>query len=211
MFTGLVETTGRVASARRRAGGARLVLVARFSGEPVRPGESIAVDGVCLTVCSAEENRLAFDVVQETLDRTTLGTLGTGRSVNLERSLRPGDRLGGHFVVGHVDTTVPVRRIARRGADHRVAFGLPASIRPYVAEKGSIAIQGVSLTVSRLGRDEFEVALVPETLRRTTLGSLRAGDLVNVEVDLLARYLEAMLRPRLEPERAGRRIERTRR
>ncbi len=202
MFTGLVETTGSVRSAARRAGSLRLAIAARLSGETLRPGESISVDGVCLTLSRARGGVLEFDVVRETLERTTLGGLRPGDAVNLERSLRPADRVGGHFVLGHVDATAAVRSVRRRAGDHRLAVALAPAIRPYVAEKGSIAVQGVSLTVARLGRADFEVALVPETLRRTTLGSLRPGDRVNVEVDPLARYLEALIRerfPQLRP------------
>lgn len=208
MFTGLVETTGTVRSVGRRAGSLRLVVAARLSGETLRPGESISVDGVCLTLSRSGGGVLEFDVVRETLERTTLGRLRPGDAVNLERSVRPADRLGGHFVLGHVDATAAVRRVRRSAGDHRVALELAPAIRPYVAEKGSIVVQGVSLTVARLGRDDFEVALVPETLRRTTLGSLRPGDRVNVEVDVLARYLEALIRerfPQLRPPRRARR------
>lgn len=205
MFTGLVETTGTVRSVGRRGGSLRLAVAARLAGETPRSGESISVDGVCLTVSRSAGGVLEFDVVAETLGRTTLGRLRPGDAVNLERSVRPGDRLGGHFVLGHVDATAPVRSVRRRAGDHRVVVALAPAIRPYVAEKGSVALQGVSLTVARLWRDGFEVALVAETLQRTTLGRLRSGDLVNVEVDVLARYLEALIRQRYpQARRPGR-------
>jgi len=155
-------------------------------------GESIAVDGVCLTVAARRGDRFHADAVAETLSVTTLGHLSVGDSVNLERSLCLGDRLGGHLVQGHVDGTAAVQRVQRRGDDFRVRVELGPELRPYVARKGSVALQGASLTVAALGPDWFEVVLIPATLTRTTLGRLRPGDRVNVEVDLLARYLERL-------------------
>lgn len=193
MFTGLVETVGKVVAAARRAGSVRLAIESDLPSGEVKPGDSIAVDGVCLTASAIEGRRISFDVVAETLARTTLGAASAGRRVNLERALRLGDRVGGHLVQGHVDGTSRVLRIDRRGDDWRLRLELPASLARYVAAKGSVALQGVSLTVASVESGSFEVALVPETLRRTTLGSLAAGDEVHVEADLLARYLERLL------------------
>ncbi len=196
MFTGIVQTVGRVVAATRHPARVRLSVAASLPGEPPVLGESIAVDGVCLTLAVLRDGALHFDVVAETLSRTALGRLRPGDRVNLERSLRLGDRLGGHLLLGHVDATARVRRVSRRGGDHRISVGLAPGIRGYVAEKGSIALHGVSLTVARLGPNAFEVALIPETVERTTLGALRAGDEVHVEVDLLARYLDVLIRRR---------------
>jgi riboflavin synthase len=173
----------------------RLVVSCPWGEEEIADGESVAVDGVCLTVAGRGEGRFEADVVAETLARTTLGSLAPGSAVHLERALRLGDRLGGHLVQGHVDGMGEVRELRRRGGDVRLRMGLPLELRRYVALKGSIAVQGVSLTVAALDADAFEVALVPQTLSRTGLGRLQGGDRVNVEVDLLARYLESLLGP----------------
>jgi len=192
MFTGLIETVGRVVELRPEAGLARLSVTSTLPPEELSRGESVAVDGVCLTVVDCAGDRFRADVVAETLARSTLGRLRPGSRVNLERALRVGDRLGGHWVQGHVDGTVRVAAVRHSGADHRVTLDLPAELRRYVALKGSVALDGVSLTVSGLAGGRVEVALIPETLERTTLGDLRAGDRLNVEVDLLARYLERL-------------------
>ncbi len=193
MFTGLVERIGTVAASSRRAGSVRLAIDSGYPPGEVKPGESVAVDGVCLTVSAVDGSRVEFDAVAETLSRTNLGTARPGRRVNLERAIRLGDRLGGHLVQGHADGTTRVLRVARRGDDRRVRFELPRDLARFVAEKGSIAIQGVSLTVAAVSAGTFDVALVPETLSRTTLDSLAPGDTVHVEADLLARYLERLL------------------
>ena len=192
MFTGLVQGIGTVIGLVPGRGSARLCIDSPLPAASMKAGDSVAVDGVCLTVARRAGRRFFADVVAETLSRSTLGARRPGDAVNLEPSLRVGDPLGGHLVQGHVDATTRVLEIARRGDDWRVRLRLPAGLRRYVAEKGSIALHGVSLTVSRVARDRFEVALIPETRRRTTLGALRTGDAVHVEVDLLARYLEAM-------------------
>ena len=193
MFTGLVETVGTVASALRRMGSLRLAVESDWPAGEVRTGDSVAVDGVCLTASAVAARRIAFDVVPETLSRTTLGRARAGRRVNLERALRLGERLGGHLVQGHVDGTARVLSVERAGDGRRVRIELPAALSRYVAEKGSVAIQGVSLTIARVLARSFEVALVPETLARTTLSDLAGGDEVHLEVDLLARYLERLM------------------
>ena len=195
MFTGLVETVGEVLEVRRARGAARLGIASALDPRELREGESIAVDGVCLTVARIGRDRFHADVVPETLSRTTLGALRPGAAVNLERALRPADRLGGHLVQGHVDGTLEVEWLRSRGADRRLRVRLPRELARYVAQKGSIALHGVSLTVAALDPAGFEVALVPHTLARTNLGRLRPGDRLNVEVDLLARYLERLLAP----------------
>jgi riboflavin synthase len=196
MFTGLVETVGRVAEVARRAGALRLAIASSLPVAEMEHGESVAVDGVCLTVVERRGDRFCADVVPETLRHSTLSSVRPGRRVNLERALQLGDRLGGHLVQGHVDATAPLRAVHRCGGDYRLQVALVEEIRPYVAYKGSIALQGVSLTVAAVDRESFEVALVPETLERTTLSELRRGDAINVEVDLLARYLERLLEAR---------------
>jgi len=197
MFTGLIETVGRV---KRVVPGARAMCLAietDLAVQAMRDGESVAVDGVCLTVARRSGKSFEADAVAETLEHTTLGALRAGDSVHLERALAVGDRLGGHLVQGHIDAVAKVVRLRCRGDDVRLTVTLPASLRGFVAKKGSIALHGVSLTVSAVTSRSFEVALIPETLARTNLGGLRAGDGVNVEVDLVARYLEALMRERL--------------
>jgi riboflavin synthase len=193
VFTGLIETVGHIRDLTPGRGSTRFGIASDLPASEMVPGESIAVDGVCLTVSSFGEGLFHADAVQETLDRSTLGGLRPGDPVNLERALRMGDRLGGHMVQGHVDGTCKVQDVKRKGNDWRIRILLPDFLSRFVAEKGSIAIQGVSLTVSRRERDSFEVAVIPETLSRTTLDRLKRGDTVNVEVDLIARYLDSLL------------------
>ena len=196
MFTGLVETMGEVAGARPSRAGMRLVVAHDPWDEPARAGDSIAVEGVCLTAVEVEARAFAADVIGETLTRSTLSRLRVGDRVNLERALRLGERLGGHLVQGHVDGVAEVVSVERRPADTRLRCRIPPELARYVAEKGSIALAGVSLTVAGVGRAGVEVALIPETLARTTLGTVRPGDRLNVEVDLLARYLDRLLEGR---------------
>jgi riboflavin synthase len=196
MFTGIVAELGEVASIEQRGGAARLTI--RGSTEGIDPGESIAVNGVCLTVTGILDGTFTADVMGETLDRTSLGALTAGAPVNLERSVRLADRMGGHLVQGHVDATGTL--VSRKPAKDwdQVRITLPASIARYVVHKGSITVDGVSLTVSALGPDApegswFEVCLIPETLKRTTLGTRQPGDTVNLEVDVIAKYVERLL------------------
>ena len=194
MFTGIVESVGRVVEAERRDGGVRLAIETTLPVQEMRRGDSVAVDGVCLTIVECGNERFHVDVIPETLRCTSLGQLRPDGRVNLERALRLGDRLDGHLVQGHVDAAAPVRSVLDSEGDYRLEVALVPEIRRYVAMKGSIALQGVSLTVAGLGPESFEVALIPETLERTTLGQLMGEDRVNVEVDLLARYLERLLK-----------------
>jgi riboflavin synthase len=196
MFTGIVEELGQVAAIEHRGDAARLTI--RGSTQGTSPGESIAVNGVCLTVTDIIDGTFAADVMGETLDRSGLGALAPGAPVNLERSVRLADRLGGHLVQGHVDATGTI--VSRTPGAHwdQVRISLPGKISRYVVEKGSIAVDGISLTVSALSpageaAGWFEVCLIPETLKRTTLGVREPGDTVNLEVDVIAKYVERLL------------------
>ena len=190
MFTGLVSDIGLVERITPRAGGARLSLrPASLAVDDLTLGESVCCAGACLTVVERGGGLVSFDAVPETLARTTIGGWTPGTAVNLERALRLSDRLGGHLVSGHVDAVGQVLSRVAEGEGARLAFSLPPAIAPLVAEKGSVAIDGVSLTVAAAGRDRFEVALIPETLARTTLGRARPGTRVNLEADLVARHV----------------------
>jgi riboflavin synthase len=199
VFAGLVQAVGQLVEVVPRPESTRIVVASNLPGRSVA-GESISVDGVCLTVARVDGDRFHADVIAETAARTTLGQARAGRRVNLERALRLGDRLGGHLIQGHVDGTAAVVDVTRRGDDWRVRVELDDALRRFVARKGSIAVQGVSLTVAAVAREWFEVALIPETVARTTLGQLVPGERVNVEVDLVARYLDSLLRERMESE-----------
>jgi len=190
MFTGLISDMGAVERLVPRQGGARLTLRPRaMDVDALVLGESVACSGVCLTVVERGGGLVSFDAVPETLSRTTVGGWRPGSIVNLERALALGDRLGGHLVQGHVDAVGEVLTRVAEGQGARLAISLPAAIAPLVAEKGSIAVDGISLTVAAAGRDRFEVALIPETLARTTLGEARSGTKVNLEVDVVARHV----------------------
>lgn len=190
MFTGLITDTGAVERLVPRQGGARLTLRPRsMDTSALVLGESVACSGVCLTVVERGGGLVSFDAVPETLSRTTVGAWRPGSLVNLERAMAIGDRLGGHIVQGHVDAVGEVLARAAEGQGARLTISLPAAIAPLVAEKGSIAVDGVSLTVASAARDRFEVALIPETLARTTLGDARPGTKVNLEVDVVARHV----------------------
>jgi len=190
MFTGLISDMGAVERLVPRQGGARLTLRPRaMDVDALVLGESVACSGVCLTVVERGGGLVSFDAVPETLSRTTVGGWRPGSIVNLERALALGDRLGGHLVQGHVDAVGEVLTRVAEGQGARLAISLPAAIAPLVAEKGSIAVDGISLTVAAAGRDRFEVALIPETLARTTLGEARPGTKVNLEADVVARHV----------------------
>jgi riboflavin synthase len=190
MFTGLVSDMGVVERIAPRQGGVRLTLRPRsLSVSELALGESVACSGCCLTVVERGSGLVSFDAVPETLARTTIGRWTPGSKVNLERALALGDRLGGHLVQGHVDAVGEVLARAVEGQGARLTVSLPAAIAPLVAEKGSIAVDGVSLTVAAVSRDRFEVALIPETLARTTLGEAGPGTRVNLEADVLARHV----------------------
>jgi riboflavin synthase len=191
VFTGIVRERGRVVSAERNGGGVHLRIAAAETARAA-PGDSISVSGCCLTVTSADGEALEFDAVPETLARTTLGALEPGAVVNLEPALRAGEPLGGHFVQGHVDGRARVLALEPDGDGGRLRLQLPAELGRYCVEKGSLAVDGVSLTIAALTGDGVEIALVPFTLEHTTLAALGPGDEVNVEVDLLAKYAERL-------------------
>ena len=193
MFTGLVQGTGMVRGAEFRGGDLRLLVAASVLATPPGLGDSIAVNGVCLTVVAIEGAQLAFDLSRETLDCSTLGSLRERDLVNLEAALRVGDALGGHMVAGHVDGIATVAAIEPDARAQRWRFAMPKTLMRFVAPKGSICIDGVSLTVNGVDDDGFDVALIPHTLAVTTFGVRRAGERVNVEVDLVARYLDRLL------------------
>jgi riboflavin synthase len=197
MFTGIVREVGTVESIEPAAGGgARLVVRAPETADGIAQGESVSVAGVCLTATEIHETAIAFDAVPETLARTTLGALEPGARTNLEAALRAGDPMGGHLVQGHVDGVGTVLALEPEGDGARLTVGLPENLTHLTAEKGSIAIDGVSLTIAALDGTEIEIALVPRTLAETTLGGLAAGDRVNVETDILARQVERLLEAR---------------
>jgi len=193
VFSGLVAAVGEVARVSSRGGGALLEIACRMPGEPLDAGESVAVSGACLTVREPAPGGFVADLSPETLARTTLGRLRAGTRVNLERALRLGDRLGGHLVLGHVDAAVAVLAARDERAFRALRVELPRALAPEVAEKGSVALDGVSLTVAALGEGWLEAALVPATLAATTLAALRPGERVNLETDVLAKYVRRAL------------------
>src|SRR5476651_1215096 len=193
IFTGSIRALGAVKGIQNRDGGVRLsVDAARLEDEPA-PGDSIAVNGVCLTVAANDGAVLDFDVIPETLARSNLGQLSVGADVNLESSLKVGDRLDGHLVYGHIDATAAIVRIEPEGQGIRMWCAMPAVLAPLVCEKGYVALDGISLTVAAVEGADFAVALIPETLKRTTLGRKRPGDVLNIEADPVARYVAVVL------------------
>lgn len=193
MFTGLIEEVGRVAGLRAAGQSAEFELVAPRLAEQVRIGDSVAVNGCCLTVARRDGNKLGFDLLKESLDRTNLGALRPENPVNLELALSASARLGGHFVQGHVDCAVPILAIDEKNSDLRIEIQLPPEFARYVAFKGSIAINGISLTVAEISPKSFAVWIIPHTRSQTNLAAAKPGDLVNLEFDLLAKYVERML------------------
>jgi len=193
IFTGLIVEVGRVRQIRRRADGAFIVIEATKILEGTRIGDSISINGVDLTVIEKGEEFFNADASIETLSRSTLGELHAGDRVNLERALAVGERLGGHMVQGHVDGTGELVSVTPEGNAYRMRFRFAHELGRYIAMKGSITVDGISLTVAGLGDDWFEVAIIPHTWRETTLGNLKAGDRVNLEVDVLAKYVERLL------------------
>jgi riboflavin synthase len=192
VFTGIIECAGVVEQVGVRDDGARLVVNAPAVAEEARVGDSVAVNGCCLTIVENRDGRLTFDAVAETLRRTNLGELGVGERVNLERPLRADGRFDGHIVQGHVDGTAALESVTEEGNSRRLRFNAGPEILRYVVEKGSIAVDGISLTVAALGADWFEVAIIPHTWQVTNLGTKGAGSTVNIEVDILAKYVERL-------------------
>lgn len=197
MFTGLIEGVGHVAALEPHGGDVRLyIAVGSLPFADVALGESIAVSGVCLTVIEFDAGSFAADASTETLALTTLGGMTVGQAVNLERAMRPSDRLGGHLVSGHVDGVGRVLSVHDDARAQRWRFAAPASLSKYIATKGSICVDGVSLTVNAVDSEGFEVALIPHTVSHTAFSSTRVGDPVNLEIDLVARYVERLLSAR---------------
>ena len=204
MFTGLIEGVGRLVSTEARGGDARLrIAVGTLPFAEVAMGESIAVNGVCLTVVAFDDAHFEADASTETLSLTTLGALPVGRALNLERAMRPDDRLGGHLVSGHVDGVGRVLSVHDDARAQRWRFAAPAPLLKYVAKKGSICVDGVSLTVNAVDGEGFEVALIPHTVAHTRSAETAVGDAVNLEIDLVARYVERLLGARAAVDAAG--------
>jgi riboflavin synthase len=199
MFTGLIADRGSVSALELDDGGARVRIATRLASE-LGEGDSIAVNGVCLTATDVREEAFTAEVMAETLRRSSLGALRAGAPVNLELPLRPSDRLGGHVVQGHVDGTGAVAEIRAEGISRVLEIEVEESLRRYLVEKGSVALDGVSLTVSALSERGFAVSLIPETLQRTGLGAVEVGAVVNVEVDVLAKHVERLLGSRLQEQ-----------
>lgn len=195
MFTGIIRELGTVAAATGGEQGLRLDIDAQATAALAGIGDSVAINGCCLTVVEVTGARLAFDAVLETLERTTIGGLAPGDRVNVEPAIRAGEPLGGHYVQGHVDAVATTRTVHSEGDGRRLRFAVPAELRRYIVEKGSVTLDGVSLTVAELHPDGFSVALVPHTLAATTFGALEEGGEVNLEVDVLAKYVEALTSP----------------
>jgi riboflavin synthase len=193
MFTGLIEEVGRVLWIRTTDRGTQLQLAAPLISPHLAAGDSVSVNGCCLTATTVRDGQLAFDLLEETLDRTNLGTLRRDSPVNLERALAADGRLGGHFVQGHIDCAARVLSLEESRADFRLEVELPNELAHYAASKGSIALNGVSLTIAELLPTSFAVWVIPHTRRKTNFENLRAGDVVNVEFDIIAKYVERML------------------
>ncbi len=188
MFSGIIEEKAALKGISKAGNGCRLTVRSEVASKDARIGDSISVDGSCLTVVSVRGKELAFDVMDETLRRTSLSEASPGKAVNLERALRAGDRISGHFVTGHVDCVGRVSAVAGKRSEYALDIEFPEDKAPYLAEKGSIALDGVSLTVGEIHKNRLRVYLIPLTMKETTLGSKKEGDPVNIEFDLLGKY-----------------------
>jgi riboflavin synthase len=195
MFTGLIEDTGRVTAFHHRGGAGMLTVETNLPTADIAIGDSIAVNGVCLTVTARDSRTLTFDVSPESLSRTTIGGLGGSDDVNLERALKLGDRLGGHIVSGHVDCLGRLTRSENRAGNYQLQFTLPTEHARFLVEKGSVTIDGISLTVNAVSQDGFSVNIIPHTYKNTTLDRLKTGDSVNIETDIIGKYVERLTRP----------------
>ena len=200
MFTGLIQSIGQVHSLKQQSGSAQLKVSSCLVKEGLQLGESIAVNGACLTVTAWDHSSFTVDVSPETLDCTTLGQLRANHPVNLERALRLSDRLGGHLVSGHIDCVAVIRRRYQDQNAIRFEIGVPQDVRRYLVEKGSVAIDGISLTVNKVETDMFSVAIIPHSLAMTTLKDCHEGTKVNIETDLLGRYVERLLQGQQKPQ-----------
>jgi riboflavin synthase len=196
VFTGIVRERGRVASVEGDGGGIRIRLDAPLTAAEVAIGDSVSLNGCCLTVVEAANGTLAFDAVPETLSRSSLAGLEAGAELNVESAIRAGDPLGGHYVQGHVDAVGSVRSVEPEGEGRRIWLDAPPDVLRYCVEKGSVAVDGVSLTIAELDETGFAVALIPHTLAATTLGALEPGARVNLEADVLAKYVERLVEVR---------------
>jgi riboflavin synthase len=196
MFTGLVEETGRVVAFDPLATGWRLAIAARIAAEDAAVGDSIAVNGCCLTLSGMDGGQLSFDILEETRRLTNFAGLRPGAAVNLERSLRFGGKVGGHFVTGHIDTTGMVEAFEPRGKDYYLRVRIPAESGRYIVHKGSIAVDGISLTIAEVARDNFAVWIIPHTRAVTNLAEKKVGDAANLEFDLLGKHVEKLLQAR---------------
>lgn len=193
MFTGLIEEVGSVIAVRASDRGTQLQIAAPRIAKKIGTGDSVAVNGCCLTIASQRGDRLTFDLLEETIDRTNLKGLRPDTPVNLERALSADGRFGGHLIQGHIDCTSPILAFEERAGDHRLEVQLPAKFAHYVVSKGSIAVNGISLTVAEVLPKSFVLWIIPHTKRHTNLDRARAGDLLNLEFDILAKYVERML------------------
>ena len=193
MFTGIIEELGTLASFEKNSGGARMTVDAQIVVSDATEGDSISVNGVCLTALDITPSSFSADLSQETLDRTTLGNLGEGSRVNLERAVTPSTRLGGHIVQGHVDGRGTYLSAENIGEFWTVRIGFPAEMAKYLVYKGSVCVEGISLTVAALSDDHFDIAIIPKTWELTNLSTLRPGDPVNLEADVIAKYVERMM------------------
>ena len=194
MFTGLIQDIGQIQSVERKEGGLSLTISTRCDLKSAKVGDSIAVDGVCLTIVKISGRTFAVEVSPETIQRTSLATVREGQRVNLEMAMKMSDPLGGHLVSGHVDGTGEIMAIVPEGNSFRYRFRVNPEISHYLIEKGSVAVDGISLTVAECGQEEFSVSVIPHTAAATTLGKKKAGDRVNVENDLIAKYVEKFVR-----------------
>ncbi len=193
MFTGIIEELGRIAALEKNAGGAKIRVAAHIVTDGTNEGDSIAVNGVCLTALDVNPDGFTADVSQETLDKSTLGKLRNGAKVNLERAATPATRLGGHIVQGHVDSRGKFVSAVQSGDFWTVRVSFPKDIGQYLVYKGSVSVEGISLTIAELGADYFEIAVIPKTWELTNLSGLKAGDEVNLEADVIAKYVERIL------------------
>ncbi len=194
MFTGIIEELGRIGSIERVDAGARIAILSEMVTSDIALGDSIAVNGVCLTAASVSKGSFAADVSPETLARTTLGGLAAGSRVNLERAVTPSTRLGGHIVQGHVDARGTFMEARDQGGFYNVSIGFPAELRRYLVFKGSVAVEGISLTIAAIGETAFEIAVIPKTWELTNLSFLIPGEAVNLEADIIAKYTENIMR-----------------
>jgi riboflavin synthase len=207
MFTGLIQDVGKIQAVEPAGGGVRLTLSTRLDLASLKIGDSISVDGVCLTVVRMSGTAFTAEVSPETLRKSTLSAARQGRPVNLETALKMSDPLGGHLVSGHVDGTGEILEVIPEGNSWRYRFGTSREISRYLVEKGSVAVDGISLTVAECGDSEFTVSVIPHTAQSTTLGNKKAGDRVNLENDIIAKYVEKFLRQREDPGKPTSRID----